>query len=160
MEKDFDAWNEEKRKLNASSRKKFYHVREIWWCAFGLNVGREQVGKGVEFERPVFILRGFNAETFFGVALTSKTKEGRYYFPVGMVAGQEALANLSQVRIFDVKRLKGKIITLNKGIFEQVKSACRQALFPDVSSPEIISRASRGDDGQAEAIVVDSILSD
>src|SRR5580698_9695717 len=126
MEKDFDVWNAQKQRLEFFSRRKFYHVREIWWCAFGLNVGSEQDGKGLEFERPVLVLRGFNADTFLGVALTSKKKEGSYYFSVGIVAGQDALVNLSQVRIFDAKRLKEKIMTLDKSVFEEVKSACRQ----------------------------------
>src|ERR1700722_6351673 len=157
MEKDFNKWNIEKQKLEAYPRGKFCYPREIWWCAFGVNIGREQDGKGMHFERPVLILRGFNVDSFFGVALTSREKKGEYYFPIGLVDGKVALANLSQVRIFDVKRLRQKIMTLDMDIFEQVKSACRQALFPD-NSPEIVSHAETHDIGQAEALVDNDII--
>jgi mRNA interferase MazF len=157
VEKDFEKWNMEKQKLEAHPREKFCYPREIWWCAFGVNIGREQDGKGMHFERPVLILRGFNVDSFFGVALTSQEKKGEYYFPIGVVAGKAALANLSQVRIFDVKRLRLKIMTLDIATFEQVKSACRQTLFPD-SFPEIGSHAELNDPGEAEALVDNNII--
>jgi hypothetical protein len=42
--KDFDSWNEIKKKTE-SEKPRFYKVREIWWCRFGLNIGTEQDGK-------------------------------------------------------------------------------------------------------------------
>ena len=38
----------------------------------GVNIGFEQDGTGSNFDRPVLILKGFNKESFFGVALTGK----------------------------------------------------------------------------------------
>src|SRR3989344_4902879 len=31
MEKDFDAWNKQKRNLHALEKEKLFHEREIWW---------------------------------------------------------------------------------------------------------------------------------
>ena len=56
--KDFDKWNEKKKKVHNHRKNKFYHPRDIWWCSLGLNVGFEQDGTGKEFQRPVLILRG------------------------------------------------------------------------------------------------------
>lgn len=46
-------------------------------------------------------IRPFDAETFFGIALIGHERSGRYYFPLGRVADRDAVANLSQVRLFD-----------------------------------------------------------
>jgi hypothetical protein len=56
----------------------FYHAREIWWCAVGVNVGNELDGTGKEHDRPVLVIGPFNAETFFGVALIGHPRIGRY----------------------------------------------------------------------------------
>ncbi|MFH1170496.1 MAG: hypothetical protein V1704_02965 [Candidatus Vogelbacteria bacterium] len=44
MKKDFDQWNERKKGLHNRDRVPFYHEREIWWCALGVNIGSEQDG--------------------------------------------------------------------------------------------------------------------
>lgn len=45
MKKDFDSWNTEKKKTNIKRLdfNFFYHNREVWWCAVGINVGVETV---------------------------------------------------------------------------------------------------------------------
>ena len=129
MEKDFNAWNVEKQKLNANPWKRFYHEGEIWWCSFGINVGDEQEGAGQHFVRPVVILRKFNENLFFGAALLGHKKEGEYFFPMGIIQDREASIVLSQVRTFDAKRLGIKIATLDNATFEKLKSALYQTLL-------------------------------
>jgi hypothetical protein len=89
MEKDFDRWNRHKKKVNDVADRPFYHTREIWWCAVGDNVGNELDGPGKEHDRPVLVIRPFNAETFFGVALIGHPRVGRFYFPLGKVDDRE-----------------------------------------------------------------------
>jgi mRNA interferase MazF len=79
MEKDFDTWNSKKKEVHKQEAPPFYHQREIWWCSLGLNVGFEMDGTGERFDRPVLVLKGFNKNTFLGVALTGRKKEGKYY---------------------------------------------------------------------------------
>ncbi|OGG59191.1 hypothetical protein A2765_01200 [Candidatus Kaiserbacteria bacterium RIFCSPHIGHO2_01_FULL_56_24] len=43
MQKDFDRWNKEKKHLHGDGGRPFYHVREIWWCAVGTNIGFEKL---------------------------------------------------------------------------------------------------------------------
>lgn len=107
----------------------FCHPREIWWCSLGVNVGFEQDGVGNNFERPVIVMQTFGKDTFFGAALTSRAKEGKYYFPIGVVGGKDASVILSQVRFIDAKRLINKIVTLDEENFEKLKSALRRTLF-------------------------------
>ncbi len=129
MKKDFDNWNAKKKELHDRPAGPFYHEREVWWCALGINVGFEQDGTGKNYDRPVLIVHGFNAHVFFGVALTGKSKRGRYYLPVGKIEGREASAILSQVRLIDSKRLVHKMGTLDEPLFEKVCEALKDTLF-------------------------------
>ena len=70
MRKDFDKWNEEKKTIHTRVRAPFCHEREVWWCALGVNVGSEQDGSGVEYRRPVLVLKHLSKETFLAVPLT------------------------------------------------------------------------------------------
>lgn len=130
MAKDFDGWSVDKKRLDATAGRPFYHAREIWWCSVGVNVGNELDGTGREHDRPVIVLRPFNAETFFGICLVGHAKTGRYYFPLGQISDREAVANLSQARLFDTKRLIRKIGTLDEPIFRQLAKALSLTLFP------------------------------
>ena len=56
-------WNRHKKKVNDVADGPFYYAREIWWCAVGVNVGNELDGTGKEHDRPVLVIRPFNAET-------------------------------------------------------------------------------------------------
>jgi mRNA-degrading endonuclease toxin of MazEF toxin-antitoxin module len=130
--KDFDKWGRKKKEIHAAGERPFYHAREIWWCAVGVNVGNEIDGTGKHHDRPVIVIRPFNAETFLGVALTGHPRTGKYYFPLGVVADREAVANLSQVRLFDSKRLIRKIGMLDERTFRQLAKALALTLFPSL----------------------------
>ncbi len=130
MEKDFDGWNRNKKKIQKSPKAPFYHEREIWWCAVGVNVGNEIDGTGELHDRPVLVLRAFNAETFFGICLIGHPRTGKYYFPLGVVGDRDATANLSQIRLFDSKRLIRKIATLDEKIFQKLAKKLTVVLFP------------------------------
>jgi mRNA interferase MazF len=129
MKKDFDGWNREKKILDEEGNPQFCRPREIWWCKFGVNVGHEQDGSGPDYLRPVAVIRGFNERTFWGVALTGRKREERYYFPIGIVGDREASVNLSQIRIFDTKRLVNKMEVIDDAIFQKLKSALYRTLF-------------------------------
>lgn len=57
MEKNFDKWNGEKKRVNIRDENTLFHEREVWWCSLGVNIGFEQDGKNDIFERPVLIIR-------------------------------------------------------------------------------------------------------
>ncbi len=99
---------------------------ELWWCSIGMNIGVEIYGKGDRFTRPVIVLRKFNANSFFGIPLTTKLKYGKWYVPMEH-GGTESRAIISQARIFDGKRLVGKMGALNKADFQRIKIAFLKA---------------------------------
>jgi mRNA interferase MazF len=127
MERDFDKWNEQKKEINERSAP-FYHEREVWWCALGVNVGFEQDGSGRQHDRPVLVLKGLSAHTFIAIPLTTSTHEHPLRPSIGIVEGKEARALLSQMRVVDAKRLIRKIEYLEKGRFEDIRKAVRDML--------------------------------
>src|SRR3989344_2005502 len=110
--KDFDRWNELKKKLHISVKAKdfYFREREIWWCSLGVNIGFEQDGKNDNFERPVLIVKIFNKEVLWIVPLTSRHKDNKYYYKFDYKNKPQS-AILSQVRLISSKRLLRKIWT-------------------------------------------------
>ena len=127
MKKDFDGWNEIKKKTDAE-QSRLYTVREIWWCRLGVNVGTEQHGSGEWYVRPCVIIRGFGPDACLVVPLTTSGREHSLRLSVGIVDGKEARANLSQLRVIDTRRLERKIGFLEKEIFTKLRKAVRDLL--------------------------------
>lgn len=125
MKKDFDNWSKFKEEIDSKGENKFYQPRDIWWCSMGVNIGSEANGKGEDYGRPVLILKGFNKESFLGIALTGKKKEGKYYIYLGTVGDREASVNLSQIRLFDTKRLVNKMGKLDEDKFNEIRKTVR-----------------------------------
>ena len=128
MLKDFDRWNEQKKRVDAQESGRLYRAREVWWCKLGINVGFEQDGTGVEHSRPVLVLKAFSAFVCLIVPLSTSTKKNRYYVSVGVIDGKEARAIISQVRLVDTRRIETKICVLDKKIFEAIKKAVKDLL--------------------------------
>lgn len=127
MEKEFDKWNQVKKKTN-TEEPRLYTVREIWWCRLGVNIGTEQDGSGEFFLRPAIILRGFGSGACLIVPLTASVREHPLRVSVGNVDGRMARANLSQLRIIDTRRLVEKIGFLESGVFATLRKAAKDLL--------------------------------
>ncbi len=108
MEKDFDAWNEIKKRIDNRKRVVYANRREVWWCYFGLNIGTELYGKNDMFERPVVILKVYNKETLKIVPLTSNDSNQKYNFRLEL-NGVVSYASLAQAKTISTKRLSRKI---------------------------------------------------
>lgn len=128
MSKDFDLWNLNKKQINGVNENKFYHQRDIWWCALGVNVGFEQDGTGENFQRPVLILKGFSKHVCLVVPLTTSLKNNPYHISLGTITNKPSTAIISQLRLVDTKRLINKIAVLNKEKFKEIQKAVRALL--------------------------------
>jgi mRNA-degrading endonuclease toxin of MazEF toxin-antitoxin module len=133
MKKDFDQWNESKKIIQSHGENKLYHQRQIWWCSLGLNIGSEQDGTGVDFDRPVLILKGLSRETCFVAPLTTSRKVHKTRVFIGLVEGRPASVLLSQIRVVDNKRFVEKIGFLDQNIFEEVRKIAKAFYFDDSS---------------------------
>ncbi len=109
--KHFDIWFKIKPRLDNLITYPKFQEGDVWWCHIGENVGHEECGKGNKFLRPVIVLKKFNNRIFFGFPTSSKLKNSPFYRPI-VVKGTNISVLMSQMRLFDVKRLlykQGKI---------------------------------------------------
>ena len=128
MAKNFDDWNEKKKKLDKRIDSPFFHEREVRWCSLGANIGAEQDGSGKNYYRPVLILRGMSRSTCFAIPLTTSEHKHTFRPSVGLVDGKEARALLSQMKLMDSKRLISKMGYLSEEIFMDIRKAAKDML--------------------------------
>lgn len=127
-EQSFDNWNEVKKNVETKSKKALFKERDIFFASLGHNIGFEQNGKGNSFMRPVIVLKKFSNDVFLGVPLTSKDKKGIFYYSFYFGDNIKNSAILSQIRLFDTKRLERKIGTINKDDFEKIREAIKKLI--------------------------------
>lgn len=126
--KDFDAWNQDKKRIEAQPQSSLYiKTREVWWTSVGVNVGTEIDGKNNNFERPVMILRKLGREQFIGIPLTSRSKHGVFYLPVSY-SGNNGTACISQIRVLNTKRLLRKIGRVQLSDFQNICNSISQLI--------------------------------
>ncbi|MDB5265097.1 MAG: hypothetical protein JWN64_668 [Parcubacteria group bacterium] len=120
--KDFNGWNLFKKKLELKDgREAHAYVREVWWCALGINVGVEIDGKHENFERPVLILKVYNKDSLFVLPITSKEKEDEFHVSISSKVGKVRV-KITQGKVISSKRLLRKIDTVSTSDFLQVKA--------------------------------------
>lgn len=122
MEKDFDGWNEVKKKIDKTVTEVLLRAGEIRWCIFGINIGNEIIGKGQFFRRPTLILKKFSGDVFFGLPLTTKEHNGDWYYRIEH-ENVSRFVILNQGRILDRKRLAQKIFEVSETELEGIKKA-------------------------------------
>ena len=125
MDSQYNNWNEIKITIENENIIVGFKERDIFYMNMGKNIGFEQDGKGENFVRPVVIIKGFNKNMFFGIPLSTKIKEGKFYYKFQFQKKDELVKNialLSQMRLFSTKRLLNKIGVISKEDFESLKN--------------------------------------
>lgn len=123
MKKDFQKWHNKKSQVDNIVKRPFFHEREVWWCAVGVNIGFEQDGRGERFARPVLVFKKFNNEVFWAIPLSTKIKKGKFYVPIEFGDGVPRVVIISQLRLIDAKRLMDKIGTIPNDNYELIQKA-------------------------------------
>jgi mRNA interferase MazF len=100
-------WHRTKVKLNKRKRPDLKEG-EVWWCALGLNIGTEQDGDVVNFQRPVIILKKFSGKLALIAPLTNKKHIGSWYIGLKMFNKQRWVI-CNQIRPIDTRRLLEKM---------------------------------------------------
>jgi len=121
---NYDKWNKIKKDISKENTIVGYKNRDIFYMKMGVNIGFEQNGKGEDFVRPVVIIKGFNENMFFGVPLSTKIKDGKFYYSFEFKKENTVIKNnalLSQMKLFSTKRLLNKIGTINQDDFKKLK---------------------------------------
>lgn len=127
MAKDFDGWNEAKKQTDRLPFTNYVHIREVWWCALGVNIGREENGSEDSFERPVLIVNKFNRDMVLVIPLTTSLKRTPYHVVFPYSAGEVA-AVLSQLRLVSTKRLKRRMFRIPDPLFDEIRSALQRMI--------------------------------
>jgi hypothetical protein len=125
--KNFINWHKIKNSIEKKEKRLNFQIRDVLFCSIGENIGFEQDGRGDEFLRPAIVIKKFNNEVFLGVPLTHTNKKGKYYFSFNLNDGI-SVAILSQIRLFDAKRIKYKIGMIDEKNFNTLKEKIRQLL--------------------------------
>ena len=119
--KNFDAWNELKKKIESKEKRiPIFREREVWWCSIGLNIGSESDGKHIYFERPVLILKKFNQQLAWAIPTTSKIKIDQFHYQMEY-HGKTVSVILSQLRLISAKRLRWRIVTIPSLDFNEIR---------------------------------------
>ena len=130
----FDEWNKVKKIIHSKENIVGYKEREIFWIRLGKNVGSEEFGKGDEYQRPVVIVKKLTNNLFFAIPLTSKIKNGSYFYTFTFKTKKNKIltntAMILQLRTFDKKRLMGRIGTMPKNDFENLLEKVREIFIP------------------------------
>ena len=128
--KDFDQWNELKKKIETEKNnpEKFPKEGEVWMSNVGRNIGFEQNGSGDNFSRPVLIVKKFNNHMFWAISLSTKQKDFDFYFNFTDSNNQKVSAILAQMKLVSVKRLKRKLYDIPKELFDEMKQKLKSFL--------------------------------
>ena len=123
MPKDFDRWNEIKKRIEFAHDAPlvFPQEREVWMCSIGHNVGFEQHGSGNTFGRPVLVVRKFNNKMFWVAPLSSKQKTFDFYHNFTDVNGENVAVILAQMRLMSVKRFERNMYRMSIDEFELIR---------------------------------------
>ena len=121
-EKHFEEWIKVKKKLHYAGNHPNIKEGQIWWCAFGENIGVEINGKGDYFTRPVLVLRKLNRNFFIGIPLTTKKHDGSW-FATFVFDGRVEYAVLAQVRVLSVSRLYNRMGFITDSDLASIKKA-------------------------------------
>ena len=124
MSRDYDGWNIKKKKLERTARQQIYNTGQVWWCAVGANIGKEEDGKNLQFERPVLVFRKFGPETFLGLPLSTHHKTGIFYADINL-NGKMSSVLLSQARILSQYRLLRNMGRITATDMRAIKQAYR-----------------------------------
>lgn len=122
----FDDWNMLKKALEQKIREHIIQEGEIYFAHIGQNIGYESSGAAPVFERPVVVLKSFG-NTFIGISLTTQPHRGPYYFAFNFF-GITSIANLSQIRNLDIKRLGKRLGAMSNEDFRILKQLIKDIL--------------------------------
>lgn len=125
VHKNFDGWNEEKKRLHGDNRLVYAYPREIWWCALGVNIGAETDGKNTNFERPVLAMRIYNKDTLLVLPITTREKNDKFHCAV-RAKSSTVWIKLTQARVISHHRLVRKLDILSVKEFEKVRQAFKK----------------------------------
>ena len=118
--KDFDKWNDVKKRLQAEERAVNIRRGEIRWVSFGVNLGSEIDGKGITFARPALIVHVIGSKLALIVPITTKVKDIPGYIPFEWKDKVNALC-IHQMRVVSQKRILDRMGKISSNRLKKCK---------------------------------------
>jgi len=133
--KQFDNWNEVKKRTNKIERRLNIKPKDIFWFKIGQNIGHEEFGKGKEFVRPIIVIRQLTSDLFIGIPTTTTKKENNDYFHnINYINKKKehvhSVAMVLQFKTYSKKRLLSKMGTINKNDFDEIVAKLHKVIDP------------------------------
>lgn len=119
----FDEWNQKKKATNFHGVCPHFLSGQIWWAQIGQNIATEVAGKGEDFLRPVVIVQRVYGNACLAIPLTTRGKQGDYYFKFQDSKGKTQHALLTQMRYLDARRLKYQHADIKKEDLDNLREA-------------------------------------
>jgi mRNA interferase MazF len=116
----FKEWTKLKIRIHVNDKLFYFREKEIWWASLGANIGFEQNGKNENYERPIMVVRKFNKDVLWALPLTTKFREGIFYYDLSPTGNKSTLI-LSQMRLISSKRLIRKLGIIPAGHFNKIR---------------------------------------
>ena len=129
IEMNYNNWNKQKKDVQKSKKLVWFEERDIVFMKMGQNIGVEENGKGDEFLRPVLVYKKFNKEQFFGFPLTSKEKNGKFYYELHH-QNRISYVILTQMRTYSAKRIAYSMGSIGKNKFAEIHKKFLKLLTP------------------------------
>ena len=127
MPNEYNQWNKVKIALINTESKFIVKQREVYWIKVGKNIGFETYGKGDEFLRPVIVYKSFG-KTFIGIPLSTKAKHNKFTFEFSYLKDKLSYALLSQIKLFDTKRINQKSGKMSQEDFKELKIKLKELI--------------------------------
>lgn len=123
--KDFDKWNDVKKRIHEDGRKVSIRAGEVRWVCCGVNVGSEIDGKGESFTRPALVLHVVGSVLALVVPLSTRIKDVAGYLPFEFQERQISLC-VHQMRIISQRRVLARKGRISDKRLRQVKSEIKK----------------------------------
>ena len=130
----YDKWNRVKKELNNKKEIIQFYQGNIYFMSIGQNIGSESYGKGDYSLRPVLVYKKLSKTLFLGIPLTTKYKEGSFYFTFNYKKGISSTVMLNQMRVYDIRRSKYLSGKINKNIYKKLEEKVQH--FIEVTSSQ------------------------
>ncbi|MGK0256527.1 MAG: pseudaminic acid cytidylyltransferase [Arcobacteraceae bacterium] len=139
----YDKWNSIKKLIDNKNETLYFRERDIYFLSVGQNIGRESYGKKELFLRPVLVYKKLSHTSFLGIPLTSKVREGTYYFSFNYIKDKISTAMFNNMRVFDIKRADYKSGVIKLSDFKKLIVKLDEFMNLTLSKREIV-HASQG----------------
>jgi mRNA interferase MazF len=130
--KEYDKWNEVKKNVQQDKKIRLFKERDIFFINMGQNVGYEQNGKGINFVRPIVVLKKITKDMFIGIPLSTQIKSGSWFYSFEFTMKDKISTNIAiipQLKMYSSQRLLNKIGVINISNYTELKEKVK--LFLD-----------------------------